>query len=221
MTLPGKSSGAARTVGGARDFGHWPGLIDRGAGGDPPVSEPGGARKPDGPGLTIRPAREEDAAALSRLAADLFALTYRGQIPEATLQPYLESSFAPEIQRAELADAAVVTFVACHGEHLVGYAQVWCGGPPPQGATAELELRRIYLDPAWQGRGMGRMLLGRVAQLARAKGASGVWLAVWERNESAIAFYRRSGFVEVGQQHFHMGPERQRDLVLQAPVSEL
>ena len=45
-----------------------------------------------------------------------------------------------------------------------------------------------------------------------------VWLAVWERNHRAIAFYRKWGFVEVGNQSFLLGDDLQNDLVMQRIV---
>jgi ribosomal protein S18 acetylase RimI-like enzyme len=39
-----------------------------------------------------------------------------------------------------------------------------------------------------------------------------------ERNPRAIAFYRRIGFVEQGEQRFLLGTDLQRDLVLARPL---
>jgi ribosomal protein S18 acetylase RimI-like enzyme len=41
-----------------------------------------------------------------------------------------------------------------------------------------------------------------------------LWLGVWERNARALAFYSRWGFTEVGEMHFLLGNDPQRDLVL-------
>ena len=41
-----------------------------------------------------------------------------------------------------------------------------------------------------------------------------LWLGVWERNARARAFYSRWGFTEVGEMHFVLGNDPQRDLVL-------
>lgn len=49
---------------------------------------------------------------------------------------------------------------------------------------------------------------------ARARGHDVLWLGVWDRNERAIAFYARWGFVEVGEMSFLLGSDVQRDHVL-------
>jgi hypothetical protein len=55
---------------------------------------------------------------------------------------------------------------------------------------------------------------------ARDLGAKYLWLGVWERNARARAFYKKSGFAEIGEQHFQLGSDRQRDLVMIRPVGD-
>ena len=45
-------------------------------------------------------------------------------------------------------------------------------------------------------------------------GCDVVWLDVWEKNLRAIAFYRKWGFIEVGEQTFQLGDDLQQDLLM-------
>ena len=45
-----------------------------------------------------------------------------------------------------------------------------------------------------------------------------LWLAVWERNERAIGFYRRFGFETCGALEFRLGHDVQSDLLMARPV---
>lgn len=45
-----------------------------------------------------------------------------------------------------------------------------------------------------------------------------LWLGVWAQNLRALAFYRKQGFVEIGEQSFQLGADHQRDLIM---VTEL
>jgi ribosomal protein S18 acetylase RimI-like enzyme len=53
-----------------------------------------------------------------------------------------------------------------------------------------------------------------VLELVRMVGSDRIWLGVWERNERALAFYRKFGFDVVGDHLFQFGTDPQRDLVL-------
>ena len=77
----------------------------------------------------------------------------------------------------------------------------------------DIELKRIYLLGPWQGGGNGKDLLNRVFEVANARGAKRVLLAVYEENIRAVAFYERTGFVAVGETVFMVGKVPFRDLV--------
>ncbi len=185
------------------------------------------------PGLRLRIAAPDDAPALAAIGARLFTGTYArgGDGPTAASRPedvaaYVDAYFAPERQRAELRDAALVTFVAERADTAIptwaGYAQLRlrpsAGAPTPspcEGAHPR-ELSRLYVDPAWHGRGVAGALMDAVQMCARAEpgGADPLWLAVYQANARAVAFYRRRGFVVAGEATFTMGAELQRDWLM-------
>jgi [ribosomal protein S18]-alanine N-acetyltransferase len=75
---------------------------------------------------------------------------------------------------------------------LVGYAGISrLGRRPP----FEYEVHTIGVDPAYQGRGIGRRLLGELLKFAD---GGVVYLEVRTDNEAAIALYRSEGFTQVG-----------------------
>jgi len=78
------------------------------------------------------------------------------------------------------------------GDTLVGYGGIArLGRKPP----FEYEVHTIGVDPAYQGRGIGRRLLN---ELLRFADGGAVYLEVRTDNEPAIALYRSVGFVNVG-----------------------
>lgn len=62
---------------------------------------------------------------------------------------------------------------------------------------APAELKRMWVDPAVRGLGVGRRLLVELERHARNAGASVVRLETNRALTEAIALYRRSGYVEV------------------------
>ena len=82
----------------------------------------------------------------------------------------------------------------------------------------EVEIRRST-EPRLHGGDAAPALLAASLQRARALGAQAVWLAVWEHNGRAQAFYRKHGFRRVGTQGFRLGADAQTDDVLLRPLS--
>ena len=170
--------------------------------------------------LEIQRGTVADAAALAEFAARTFADTFAADNRPEDLAAHLAASFGVAQQTAELADPDVVTLLARRAGVLVAYAQMRRIAPPAC-VTQEhaVELRRFYVDRAAHGSGVAAELMAWVHTVARDFGARYLWLGVWERNARAIAFYTKAGFVRVGSHDFFVGPDRQTDHVLVAPIA--
>lgn len=67
---------------------------------------------------------------------------------------------------------------------------------PQQGGWGEV--KRMYVDPAARGRGLGRMILAALEAEARRTGLSGLRLETGIKQALAIALYVSAGFREIG-----------------------
>ena len=163
----------------------------------------------------VRPAGPEDAPWLAELAERTFRETYTAHNTPENMDAYVAGHFGADRQAAELRDPAMTTLVAEVGGTPAGYTQLLRSQPPPSViGSVPLEVLRFYVDRAWHGQGVAQTLMAHAVVTARAAGASTLWLGVWERNERAIAFYRKCGFRDVGTQTFVLGNDHQRDYVL-------
>ena len=83
---------------------------------------------------------------------------------------------------------------------LVGYAGLWFDGFDAQVMT-------IGTDTAFQGRGIGRLMLDAMIERARTLGAAVLLLEVRVDNEPALRLYRAAGFEQLGLRRGYYQPE--------------
>jgi GNAT superfamily N-acetyltransferase len=153
----------------------------------------------DEPVISFRPGTEADALCLSVLATQVFLDTYATEgIRAAIGHEVLEQLSTPAVS-AMLATPGMRFILAERAGHLVGFAQLTLDAvhelmPHPPAA----ELNRLYVQERFTGRGLGKALLARAETLARAEGASTMWLTAWVGNARALAFYPRCGYQDFG-----------------------
>lgn len=81
------------------------------------------------------------------------------------------------------------------------------------------KIHKLYLLPASQGRGVGRVLVETVAEVARQGGNNRLSLNV-NRNNPAVGFYERPGFYVLDQKNIDIaGGFRMKDFVMEKPLS--
>lgn len=174
--------------------------------------------------LHIRPAAAADAAPLAHFGEAAFRETFGPDNTPEDMAAYLPRAFGAEIQAAEIADPASVILLAEDvagpgAPTLVGYVHL-VDRPAPESVDgpSPIEIKRFYIASAWHGRGIAQALMDAAFDAARHRGARTVWLAVWQRNPRAAAFYAKCGFTRVGEQHFVLGSDVQHDWVLARPL---
>jgi ribosomal protein S18 acetylase RimI-like enzyme len=181
--------------------------------------------------IRVRRAHAGDAVVLSEFAERIFRETFEATNNPDDLAAYLAEAFGADRQRAEIAEASSIVLLAediaggagagndAVTPLLAGYSHLTAGELPEcVHGPAPLELKRFYLDRAWQGTGLAQLLMRATFDAAIASDARTVWLGVWEHNPRAIAFYRKFDFVEVGSHDFMLGRDRQTDIIMARPA---
>jgi ribosomal protein S18 acetylase RimI-like enzyme len=168
----------------------------------------------------IRRAIAADAEALASLAERTFVEAFGSRNRPEDLELHLQRNYGAAIQRREILDPEVTTFVVEEAGFLLAYVQLAGGEAPPEVAGAKpVEIRRFYVDAPWHGRGLAQRLMATALEFAGTAGAGVVWLGVWEENPRGIAFYRKCGFAAVGSHVFVVGNDPQRDLLMAKPLA--
>jgi ribosomal protein S18 acetylase RimI-like enzyme len=168
----------------------------------------------------IRKAHAGDSNALAQLAEATFRAAFGAMNAPADMDLHCRSNFAEPIQAAQIADPLSVTLVSEDQGELTGYAQLrWGEAPACVGAARPGEIQRIYVGGEWHGKGVAQALMRACIEELMQRGCDAVWLGVWERNPRAVAFYRKSGFIEVGDHVFRLGEDPQRDVIMAKPIA--
>ena len=167
-------------------------------------------------GFKIVDAVAADAAMLAEIGARTFHDSFAKDNSLEDMRKHLESSFSPQRQLEEIQNPAIDTLLLREsGGAAIAFAQLRAGkvadGVP---ATGSIELWRFYVERQWHGRGIAHELMNAAKARARRRGATTLWLGVWERNARAQAFYSKHGFRKVGRQVFVVGSDPQTDNVL-------
>jgi len=168
---------------------------------------------------TVRPASRSDAAALAAFAEHVFRETFGPHNRPEDMDAYCSEAFSLAELERELAAPYLHTVLAVAGNEIAGYAQLR-SGPPPDCVTGPdpIELKRLYVGPRWQGAGVAQTLMAHATDLAQQRGARTLYLAVWQHNHRAIAFYAKQGFEHVGVAPFQLGADLQLDPIMMRPL---
>lgn len=117
------------------------------------------------------------------------------------------SAFSAELHRNRLARYFVLD--PGGAEPLQGYVGCWA-------LFDAVHIVTIAVDPSYQRRGLGELLVQCALDLARETGAPEVTLECRESNEAALALYRKYAFAQVGRRRRYYSDNREDALIMTA-----
>lgn len=163
----------------------------------------------------ITRATTADIDILIRLGRQTFIEAYAAQNSEENMRIYLAQSFNSAQLEKEFNEPFCQFFIALSGDIPAGFAKIRLLEDPPELAGRKhMELQRIYVLNAFQGKKIGKALLEHSKNTARNLGFDVLWLGVWSKNFKAMEFYRLQGFEKFGKHIFHFGDEEHLDDLL-------
>ncbi|TAI53765.1 Spermidine/spermine N(1)-acetyltransferase [Bacillus paralicheniformis] len=165
--------------------------------------------------VKIKKCTLEDLIKLQEMSYETFNETFKDQNSPENMKAYLEKAFHLKQLEKELANSASqFFFVYCNNE-TAGYLKVNTDEAQTEKMGDEsLEIERIYIKNEFQKHGLGKYLFNKALEIAKELNKKKIWLGVWEKNENAIAFYKKMGFVQTGAHSFYMGDEEQTDFIM-------
>lgn len=165
--------------------------------------------------IKIQKCNEEDLKTLQEISIETFNDTFKDQNSPENMNAYLERAFNLKQLERELSNNYSQFFFVYYYDEVAGYLKVNANDAQSEEMGEEsLEIERIYIKKKFQKHGLGKVLLNKAIEIAMESNKEKIWLGVWEKNENAIAFYKKMGFVQTGAHSFYMGDEEQIDFIM-------
>ncbi|MFD1126227.1 GNAT family N-acetyltransferase [Lentilactobacillus raoultii] len=166
-------------------------------------------------GTLVRECTLADVQALQEISRETFADTFGAVNTPMDLTHYLQTAYSLPKLRAELSDPEAAFFFIYRDDQLAGYLKLNFGDNQTEAYGPDsLEIQRIYIRQSFKHLGLGTHLMHKAFEVAKRLSKKRIWLGVWEKNFSAIKFYRKLGFSQIGDHVFVLGSSRQRDLIM-------
>jgi GNAT superfamily N-acetyltransferase len=143
--------------------------------------------------VVLRQFRQGDGVGVQAVARAAWRHTYKEIFPADFIDQFVATNYSPESLESlvVLIEAGSMFFsVAVMQEVMVGFSNIWDRG-------RGMELLRIYVLPAYIGKGLGGKLLIAGEEFVRARGSNRYFCMVHKRNQLGLNFYRRNQFRHV------------------------
>lgn len=165
--------------------------------------------------IKIQTCTLEDSRTLQEISYETFNDTFKHENSPENMNAYLERAYNLTQLEKELSNLSSQFFFVYFNTELAGYLKVNTNDAQSEEMGEDaLEIERIYIKRNFQKHGLGKVLLNKALEMALESNKKKVWLGVWEKNENAIAFYKKMGFVQTGAHSFYMGDEEQTDFIM-------
>lgn len=157
--------------------------------------------------MTLRKAKNSDAAAIAALTIEVWIGTYLKRGVNSFFADYALSEFTVAKTEALIADPRHSIIVSDNQDGIDGLVRITSQCIGPVAGCSDSEIATLYVQPRHHGKGIGKKLLEAAVAHCREMGATSAWLTTNAENAPAIAFYLRQGFEQVGVTHFTIKEE--------------
>jgi ribosomal protein S18 acetylase RimI-like enzyme len=152
---------------------------------------------------------------LRAISVQTFTETFAHQNSENDMQKYVSENLSIEQLTKELNTKGASFYFLNLNSDVIGYLKINTGKVQTELKNdISLEIERIYIKQEFHGKNVGKKLLDKAIEIAKEHHYQYIWLAVWELNLKAIAFYKKHNFVEFDKHIFKLGDDEQIDIMM-------
>ena len=139
--------------------------------------------------ISIRLLGKDELKLVRQVADIVWPVTFKEILSPEQIDYMMEMMYAAKVMDKEF-DEGIKFYGVFDGKNVVGYL-IW---GHYDGAPQTAKLHKCYLLPAYQGKGIGSMMLQKAQSMAREAGYKHLRLNVNRQNAKAIKAYVRNNF---------------------------
>lgn len=162
-----------------------------------------------------------DLEELQKLGRQTFLETFAPVNTEENIQHYLQTGFTDEKLLKEIANPDSSFYFAKLNDKSIGYLKInFENAQTELQENDAMEIERIYVLKENHGQKAGQFLFGEALKIAKNRDIKYIWLGVWDKNEKAIRFYEKNGFIPFDKHSFVLGTDIQTDVMMKLILSK-
>jgi len=165
--------------------------------------------------IEIKLVKPEAVLELQKISIQTFLETFGAVNSALDMNQYLDNAMNVAQLERELKEKASQFYFALQNQEVIGYLKINIGVAQTEPIDKNaFEIERIYVVKNHLGKHVGKLLFDFAIDLAKKLNKNKVWLGVWEKNERAINFYQKNGFITFDSHLFKLGSDIQTDLLM-------
>jgi len=171
--------------------------------------------------VSIHAATIADATAIAELSRKTFYDTFASFNTDENMKLFMETTYERNRLMDEVSNPDFHFAIARIDNLPVGYVKMIIKAPREEMPDQLcIEIGRIYTLQHIVGKGVGAKLIDYCLDFAKQQQQDWIWLGVWERNDRALAFYKKWGFEKFAEHGFLLGTDLQNDFLLKKKISD-
>lgn len=150
--------------------------------------------------VTVVKASEVDILVISQIAYQTWPSAFKDILSPKQIEYMLNMMYSANSLTRQMREKKNVFYLAKDESKFVGYISYELNYL----ALPKTKIHKIYILPSVQGKGIGKLLMGKVAEIAMKNNNTILSLNV-NRDNKAISFYEKYGFIKVGKEDIDIG----------------
>ena len=151
--------------------------------------------------IQIIPATILDAPIIQAVSAQAWPHTFKKILSESQIAYMMQLMYSDESLKKQIEEENHRYFLAKKENRIVGYMSI----EHNYENKAKTKIHKIYLLPEEQGKGIGKLLFSVAEKKAKAANDTAIFLNVNKNNVSAIAFYQKTGYLQIREEVIDIG----------------